>query len=524
MKIRTVKTLIAILLFSSIVAPVTSVSLSQGTLISLTSVNSTIEFGNNMSFDNLTVYGDKVSFGDTNLSIYAQNNQSVVFNMTGFQADSTEPVTGDIIYMGDNDTNLSFEVQNLPAPEKSYNVSLGGQVKEFSNRTISTSLNLSENSSLKVSETSIDDEVTDPDEGDGGGSTGGGGSGGGSTGGGGLGGLLGEENDSNESYRVADVEFKKENLSLSMENGTSRQFNLTLVNRGNKSSDGVLEAENISFEDMKKDLVIGPGEEKILTPVSEITRNTTYSGSISYDYSNATASIPVEIQGYVEEPEINSSLEVGDNKANYTVNVSEASEGEKVETKIYEEDGKVVYSGTEQLESGQEVITKEIKKNLEPGNYSISSEIISERVRDLNETKDTKEEKNPPVISILSALTAVIIILSYLLVRKRDERDEIVETVDSNVQRTKTQVMPDKSDESIDEIIGGKLEEAGEESENLKQSLTQSKRILTKMEELDSIPEKAKEKEAQIEEDLRGDDYSSLKEDLDELEEILKQN
>ena len=474
-----------------------------------------------MSFDNLTVYGDKVSFGDTNLSMYSQNNQSVVFNMTGFQADSTEPVTGDIIYMGDSDTNLSFEVQNLPAPEKSYNVSLGGQVKEFSNGTISTSLNLSENSSLKVSEKSIDDEVTDPDEGDGGGSTGGGGSGGGSTGGGGA--ALSppdDEDNTSTDNRVADVQFSRESYSESVEVGTEKNIDLNLSNTGNMTAIGGLTGENLSFQNLPKQISIEPEDEIRVNLTYSPVDDVIYSGNLVYEYQDGKASLPVEIDAYSPEPEINSSISKGDQGLNVTMDIPEEVDSGRVKTTIYDRNGGEVYTATNKIGSRSDKIKEEIDKRIDPGKYKVVTEIFSENISYTN-TSETVNigDRDRSILPVVAVILMISVLLGWIYWEKRFKKEKINQEINSGLEIVnKNSSLPEKS---IQDVFEDKLDErSGEMDKHIEESLNKSKEIFNYMKSMDNIPDEAGQIEEEIREDLEGENFKQVNQELERLAKV----
>lgn len=519
---RFLAVLVCIIFITSVAG---ALNMPQGTKIVLKDLNSTIKLGNNYSFENLTVYGDKASFDSTNISINTQENKKLVFNMTSFNPSSSEPIEGKIKYFSKNSTNISINLSRLSSSADSYIIAIGDTEKEYSNGDISSRFTISGNSSVSIS----DSETSDSSGRNNNGGSSGGGSGGSSSssGGGGFGGSLPQrtnntENESNETQTDSvEVKFSTKSVDIRLDANESKSVEIGLRNEGTSPVAGKVSVENFMLSNRSETLENFSESSEYNFEVTGI-KSGNFSGSVVFKYSQGKVSIPITAEVLTPEKQLiqSENLNSSGNKTKISIELGGNRSNGTLKTKVYNQQSEIVYSEERNIRSASKINSS---IDLEEGSYRIERVV---EYRDDSESYSKnftvkKDHKNPetPHLSVLIILIIVCIVFYGLNQYRKNYRfQRIIKTKIKKVKKNRDSKF---ASEKFSKFIEEDTENAEDDNKRIKACKKQAKSALKKIESLDTVPDLVTKKVREAEENISNDDFDSLEKNLDKIEEIV---
>lgn len=521
---------------------VSAVSISEGTKFRLNDHNTSIISGENYNFDNLTVYGDKVSFEAHNLSLESNYTGETISYLEEFNPDAS---IGDkvlkMIVVSDSNQSLSSKVSlrglNVPSgvyqhpSGQSSSSKIDFKVKTKGNSTIvikhiktsseddsndgssdsiqssRSGINYNRESGPIDSDVIISDDKTSD-----------------------------ELNETpNEEITTASIEFEKDALKLDIKSKSNKTVKLKIVNRINETSSGEFYSGNLSVNNLPDSLKIAENSQKILN-ITFFGKEHATSGEVEYNYSGGKAVLPVAIDTEKQKIEIESDFTRENKSLNFSVFVNGSEKGDRVETIVYNSLGERIYNRTYIVSSDKKRVEGKIKE-IGVGNYTLKTTLYHNNQsrtysKDFSKGGLKNNDRDFNILSIILFATLIAGIFFLVAISRRHEnKKRFQKNINSALDKVKVQNRHSLQFKQFNEKF---LQyNSSKDSEIINQSYVLSQNILESIKDLEDIPadllpkiveadrKLSKEEFEQVYKNLKIIEEAIIDENISETEEIL---
>lgn len=468
----------------------TTFELAEGTDIKLEDKNSTIEIQEKLNTSGLEVYGTYFVLGERNISAYRDDGKNVNISLESYDSNISTNIT--FSTTPSSSQSYRFVLQGFSQPQDVYRIKSGDKEKfaESGDINISFELESGENKVIVQNYSREDEESS------------------GSGDNGGSGESYPDTGGSEDQNATAKISLTTETKSLELGQNKTKAIDIGLRSNVSRNISGQLSLIGLSdLAELNREISFTEEFSSSVEVNSTEIKTGFYQGEIVFTNEETTERSEIDMKVVENSSESYSSLKVGKNTLNYTVNKSidssDENSPERFRIVIRNSTGDAVY--TENVSYSQRMQDEiELDKIDSSRSYTLDTKPVDVSQNSSSEIRDQTGERRIEdlgsgkmvFVALVLLMLGVLMYVSLIYIRKDKINEKLSEEVESSLLGLKEEV---------------EYREASEKSEAILENLRSGS----------SVPRSAPHKVREAKKALEDEDREKLNRKLDELEELI---